>query len=264
MSTNKDSEAIEALDLSPIKIKLMHVESGEGWTRARADAVEVEYRRFLYLMKKYPDAHISPTVDVDVFWHYHILDTMKYGRDCEQVFGYFLHHYPYVGIGEDSMPDERAQAGERMSELYAAEFGEAIDVEEQALMAPTAGAWCAAPAKKADAAWCAAPAKKADAAWCAAPAKNADAAWCAAPAKKTDAAWCAAPGKKAEMAWCAAPAQPANQKIVSTAQFSAVRTVFSSTDGHSAGRGSPGMGKLGSTKGEFFSTRPLLEATAFA
>ena len=76
---------INALDLDPIKVKLMHKESGEGWSLERANAVEFEYRRFLTLMKKYPHEQTSPLVDVDTFWHYHILDTMKYAADCEAV-----------------------------------------------------------------------------------------------------------------------------------------------------------------------------------
>jgi hypothetical protein len=110
MSTNEFA-AFEMLDLAPIKMKLMHVESGEAWSAVRADAVEAEYRRFLYLMKKYPDAGASPSVDVDTFWHYHILDTMKYALDCEALFGYFLHHYPYVGIGENANDGDHAAAG---------------------------------------------------------------------------------------------------------------------------------------------------------
>jgi hypothetical protein len=90
----QDMHAIAALDLEPIKVKLMHEESGEGWTLERANAVEFEYRRFLYLMKKFPNEQTAPLVDVDTFWHYHILDTMKYAADCEAVFGYFLHHFP--------------------------------------------------------------------------------------------------------------------------------------------------------------------------
>lgn len=221
MSTTEFA-AFDTLDLSPIKMKLMHVESGEGWSAARANAVEAEYRRFLFLMKKYPDAGASPTVDVDTFWHYHILDTMKYARDCEQVFGYFLHHYPYVGIGEGSDEGEHVHAGERMREIYEAEFGTA---------GASQAAWCAAPgsplASANDAsAWCAAPGKQLgiakDAAWCAAPGKqlqgdSARTAWCAAPGKKLQsangAAWCAAPSRKLRgahqaTAWCAAPAKP--------------------------------------------------------
>ncbi|UGQ47459.1 glycine-rich domain-containing protein [Massilia endophytica] len=121
---NDDFKAIAELDLEPIKVKLMHEASGEGWTLERADAIEFEYRRFLYLMKEFPHEAAAPLQDVDTFWHYHILDTMKYAADCQAVFGYFLHHFPYIGLrGED---DEAAhqRVGERMKELYEATFDE--------------------------------------------------------------------------------------------------------------------------------------------
>jgi hypothetical protein len=208
MSTNKDSEAIEALDLTLIKMKLMHVESGEGWTEARAKAVETQYRRFLYLMKKYPNEQISPSVDVDTFWHYHILDTMKYAEDCEQAFGYFLHHYPYVGFGEDASPEDQQRSGERMRQLYASEFGaEPITVQSAwcAVTSPAvATAWCAVTAPAVATAWCAVTAPKAGTAWCAAADKRTQAAWCAAAGKRTKNAWCASAGKHTKTAWCAA------------------------------------------------------------
>jgi hypothetical protein len=125
MTSNTEFNAIAELDLDPIKVKLMHKESGEAWSLEKANAVEFEYRRFLQLMKMYPGEQTAPLFDVDTFWHYHILDTMKYAADCEQVFGYFLHHFPYIGLrGED---DEAAhhEAGSRMQELYEATFGEA-------------------------------------------------------------------------------------------------------------------------------------------
>jgi hypothetical protein len=125
MNANDDLKAIAALDLEPIKVKLMHQESGEGWTLERANAIEFEYRRFLILMKKFPQEQTAPLVDVDTFWHYHILDTMKYAADCEAVFGYFLHHFPYIGLrGEDDV-EAHHRVGERMKELYEATFGEA-------------------------------------------------------------------------------------------------------------------------------------------
>jgi hypothetical protein len=123
--------------LDPIKVKLMHEESGEGWSRAYADAVEFEYRRFLYLVKKFPNEQAAPLFDVDVFWHYHIFDTMKYAADCEAVFGYFLHHFPYVGLrGEEDLKAHQ-RAGERMFELYELAYGEGhIRQEEPAYAAP--------------------------------------------------------------------------------------------------------------------------------
>jgi len=139
----QDMHAIAALDLEPIKVKLMHKESGEGWTLERANAVEFEYRRFLILMKKFPNEQTAPLVDVDTFWHYHILDTMKYAADCDAVFGHFLHHFPYIGLrGED---DEAAhiRVGLRMKELYEDTFGEDY-VRESAANADTAHSGVAA------------------------------------------------------------------------------------------------------------------------
>ncbi|HEY1043840.1 MAG TPA: glycine-rich domain-containing protein-like [Telluria sp.] len=118
-----DFAAIAALDLAQIKVKLMHSQSGEGWSREKADAVEAEYRRFLYLMKKNPEAQGAPLVDVDTFWHYHILDTRKYIADCEEVFGHYLHHYPYLGLHGEDDEELHLQAGQRMKELYEESFG---------------------------------------------------------------------------------------------------------------------------------------------
>lgn len=119
-----DVDAINALDLEPIKVKLMHLESGEGWTLEHANAIEFEYRRFLLLMKKFPHEQTAPLVDVDTFWHYHILDTMKYAADCDAVFGYFLHHFPYIGLRGEDDAAAHVRVGLRMKQLYESTFGE--------------------------------------------------------------------------------------------------------------------------------------------
>ncbi|MCS0808803.1 glycine-rich domain-containing protein-like [Massilia agilis] len=125
MSTsNNEFATIASLDLDPIKVKLMHKESGEAWSLERAAAAEFEYRRFLYLMKKFPQEQASPSMEVDTFWHYHILDTLKYAEDCQVVFGYFLHHFPYVGLrGEDDLITHQ-RVGARMRSLYEDTFGD--------------------------------------------------------------------------------------------------------------------------------------------
>jgi hypothetical protein len=226
MNANDLFNAVMQLDLDPIKTKLMHVESGEGWSQEKADAVEKEYRRFLCLMKMYPDEDTAPLVDVDTFWHYHILDTMKYAADCEKAFGYFLHHYPYVGMRGEDDEQFRIDSGKRMAELYEATFGEAYPgTETPAEMALESAdtAFCAGPRDIAPA-FCAGPrAIKADTAFCAGPragktsAANADTAFCAGPraekasAAKPDTAFCAGPraGKtnaaNADTAFCAGP-----------------------------------------------------------
>ena len=196
MNTNDLFKAVMQLDLEPIKMKLMHAASGEGWSLEKANAVEKEYRRFLCLMKMYPDEDTAPLVDVDTFWHYHILDTMKYAADCEQAFGYFLHHYPYVGMHGEDDEQFRLDSGDRMRELYEATFGDTYPgAVTQAADGVTA--WCASPhiepgqATDSATAWCASPhtaGKSAAAtAWCASPhidkltRRAIDTAWCASP-----------------------------------------------------------------------------------
>src|SRR5450830_93474 len=185
MNATDTMRKIEALDLEAIKRKLMHEQSGEGWSVARADAIAKEYRRFLFMMHQFPQESFAPLVDVDTFWHYHILDTRKYAADCQQTFGYFLHHHPYVGLeaGDAAVnAAEHAQYGERMRQLYQASFGEAGPLAIQSAANDTA--WCAVAAKL-DTAWCAATVKQATA-WCAAAAKQ-DTAWCAAAAAEGEA-----------------------------------------------------------------------------
>ncbi len=124
MNSYSECREIVELDLDPIKVKLMHKESGEGWSLEQANVVEAEYRRYLYLMKAFPNEAFAPGTDVDTFWHYHILDTMKYAADCQDVFGYFVHHFPYIGLrGEDDLAAHE-RLGERMRTIYEAAFGE--------------------------------------------------------------------------------------------------------------------------------------------
>jgi len=186
---------IESLDLEPIKRKLSHKEDGPGWTAEHAERVERGYRRYLTLLAKYPQIQISPTRDIDTFWHAHILDTRKYAEDCDRIFGGFVHHDPNLGLDGDL--SQARLAADRLDALYLVEFGEEAPINASRKPEPaTAKAWCAGePPAKTKAAWCAGePPAKTKAAWCAGepPAKT-KAAWCAGepPAADQKAAWCA-------------------------------------------------------------------------
>ena len=208
MHTTSAIDAVAALDLDAIKTKLKHVASGEGWSAAHADAVEVEYRRFLTLMKLYPNEATAPLVDVDTFWHYHILDTAKYAADCERAFGYFLHHYPYLGMDEDEDGAIRDQAGARMQELYAATFGANLQAAPAAwcgaAVAQPATAWCGSAVAKPATAWCGAAVTKQATAWCGAAVTKQATAWCGAAVTKQATAWCGAAVGTPATAWCGA------------------------------------------------------------
>jgi hypothetical protein len=117
-------EQIDALDLEPVVVKLIHPEPGQAaMTLAEADQLVAAYRCFLKLCAWYPDQNIVPSRAIDQAWHTHILDTGKYAADSSAVFGYFLHHFPYFGLrGAD---DVTAWHGsyEHTRELFRHHFG---------------------------------------------------------------------------------------------------------------------------------------------
>jgi hypothetical protein len=202
--TSQDLETTQILelDLDPIKVKLMHRQSGEGWSLAKTEAVEREYRRFLILMKMYPNEPTAPLEDVDTFWHYHILDTMKYAADCEAIFGYFLHHFPYVGMRGEEDAADLVRIGARMQELYESTFQESY--------AAAAAAFCTrAPETAMDAAFCTR-APETRAAFCT-KAPETRAAFCTrSPEPALNAAFCTrAPAAAVKAAFCTRAPEPA-------------------------------------------------------
>ena len=179
--------AIQALDLDLIKVKLMGTDEGHGWSREYADRMEVAYKRFLTLLVTHPETTVAPSKEIDKFWHGHILDTMKYAEDCQQVFGYFLHHFPYFGLRGADDAAQLSQAGQDMERLYQQEFGEPMPSEASA-------AYCMAAKPTAKAAYCMA----AKPAYCMA----------AKPQVDTSSAYCMAAKPAAKSAYCMA-AKPA-------------------------------------------------------
>jgi len=117
--------AIEALDLEPVKLRVMDPKLGEGWTREYADSIELAYKNYLTMLVKYQDdaEDILLSEDVDEFWHTHILQTIKYTDDCETMFGKYLHHTPHVGEVTQADLERRAALAEKTRRLYEREFG---------------------------------------------------------------------------------------------------------------------------------------------
>lgn len=140
---------IAALDLDPIRIKLMQSERGDAWSADKADAVERDYRRFLYLMKMFPNEPTAPPVEVDRYWRLHITETRKYAADCALAFGYFLHRFASLGLRGEGDEDVRRRCGERMRELYEETFGEGYagaESDECAFSSASTAACCRASA----------------------------------------------------------------------------------------------------------------------
>jgi len=172
--------AIEALDLDPIKLKLMDAEEGQGWSREYADRMELAYKRLLTLLATHPEETLAPSKDVDKFWHGHILDTLKYAEDCDKLFGTFLHHFPYFGMRGVEDAANLAKAAENTRRLYRQEFGSAQNHDASGSRDPM---------KAGEAAFCGA-IKAEGSAFCGA-IKAEDAAFCGA-IRAEDAAFCGA------------------------------------------------------------------------
>lgn len=116
--------AIAALDFTTIKWHLMRA-ARTGWSAARADAVELEYRRFLYLIKLHPDEALAPLADVDQFWHCHIGDSRKYASDCQRVFGRLIHHHAHLDAQSAEAEQALQVALTRARDQYEQVFGKA-------------------------------------------------------------------------------------------------------------------------------------------
>lgn len=122
-------EYIFGMDMSMILYKMTDEESagelGLLWEREDAEFAINQYRQYLYLVRKY-DTHISPTLAIDAVWHNHILDTRKYVRDCQVIFGHYLHHFPYFGNRGDDDRRQLELAFENTQRLFLEEYG--VDV----------------------------------------------------------------------------------------------------------------------------------------
>jgi hypothetical protein len=104
MAVFLDSEVL-ALDLAPVRYQLAVV---CGWSLARIVEAERQYRCFLQLIRSDPLTAHAPTRDADECWHQHILCTALYLRDCQNLFGAYVHHYPFSGrFGADDAHQQR-------------------------------------------------------------------------------------------------------------------------------------------------------------
>lgn len=113
---------ISEIDFTMIKRKLQDTEEGLGWTVEQCDSAEKDYIEFLALKRAYPEKEIVPTKTMDLFWHQHILDTAKYFEDCQIIFGYFLHHFPYFGMNGEEDAQNLVDAFEETKKLYLYHF----------------------------------------------------------------------------------------------------------------------------------------------
>ncbi len=119
---------ISHIDFSLLKEKLSLSpdQGGQGWAAAEADKAEAKYKKWLILKWKYENELMPPPLDIDAFWHGHILESHAYFRDTLAIFGKYLHHYPYFGIRGKADKEKLETAFENTKRLYREEYGEDV------------------------------------------------------------------------------------------------------------------------------------------
>ncbi|RYH48697.1 MAG: glycine-rich domain-containing protein-like [Alcaligenaceae bacterium] len=124
---SKAVEYIDSMDFHEIIEKLCSEDPllSRRWNRLEAEAAVQFYKNFLFICRKYLDdsAHIAPSIEIDEVWHHHILDTQRYSDDCHQIFGRYIHHFPYFGTRGNEDFRNLTTAFENFQRLHVAEFG---------------------------------------------------------------------------------------------------------------------------------------------
>jgi hypothetical protein len=85
---------------------------------------ERRYKQFLNLARKYPEATLTPAMDIDEVWHMHMLRPAAYQKDCYSLFGEILDHDGGFGKASDQQLQELETAFATTSDLWEKEYGE--------------------------------------------------------------------------------------------------------------------------------------------
>lgn len=86
-------QRLNQIDWQSIGKKLIDSNSINGWNYERVETAIYQYKMFLCVNYLFPKLPIIPSQEIDEVWHCHILlDTRKYMQDCNELFGYVLHH----------------------------------------------------------------------------------------------------------------------------------------------------------------------------
>ena len=116
----KAIELINQLDFTDQNATLI---SYHGWNKEKVLATEAIYKEWLVLHKIYnQEIVIAPNKQLDEYWHFHILDTRKYMKDCDHVFGSYLHHYPYFGLSDAESKNDLETAFQLSRDLFIKHF----------------------------------------------------------------------------------------------------------------------------------------------
>ena len=89
---------VPEFDLTRVEKRLTQ----QGHAEQDLQVAVAEYRKFMFLCSQ--GVNICAPPKIDSVWHAHMLDSVHYMKDCEDYFGFYLHHDPCEnGVDEADM-----------------------------------------------------------------------------------------------------------------------------------------------------------------
>lgn len=95
----------------------------KGWSLDKVNNAVQDYKRYMALTKILSGYQLVPNEEIDEIWHMHILDTRQYMIDCENLFGEYLHHYPYFGMLDESNKNQWLETQNLSENIWKTVFG---------------------------------------------------------------------------------------------------------------------------------------------
>jgi small ubiquitin-related modifier len=106
---------------TPLVARCMRV---QHWDESKARKILKAYRQFLVLKKIKEDWNaeiLSPSAEVDLMWHQHILDVVNYSHDCMLLCGHVIGHNPDGGLDASARSERRRVTQSALTEHFGAE-----------------------------------------------------------------------------------------------------------------------------------------------
>ena len=106
------------------------------WDYYSVNQAVSRYKKYLFILVKYREQYegIPPTFEIDEIWHNHILETHRYIKDCEVLYGEYIHHDPLFFMKDGKTPDfeSMSRLSKVTKQLFLDEFNEDLTEPKQA------------------------------------------------------------------------------------------------------------------------------------
>ncbi|CAF1439208.1 unnamed protein product [Adineta steineri] len=113
-----------------LAIMVYNSEAQENALQLAMKLLRKSYERFLYIAAKYStiDGYdfIHPTYAMDIVWHSHMQEPLKYADDCNHLIGFVIDHVPWSSnVAENHIKESY----EKLNEIWKIEFDRDMEID---------------------------------------------------------------------------------------------------------------------------------------